>query len=121
MPVPDSHVAAAGAAQGRRAPAAAASPAAAELGRLFARHGHELALVGGSVRDVFLGRPAGDLDLATNARPERVLELTAGWADASWAVGIEFGTVGLRKGGTVGGDNDLPERALRSRSPASRR
>ncbi len=80
---------------------AATSPAAAELGHLFARHGHALALVGGSVRDAFLGRPAGDLDLATDARPERVLELTAGWADATWAAGIAFGTVGLRKGGAV--------------------
>ena len=35
---------------------ASAWPAAAELGALFARRGHELALVGGSVRDVFLGR-----------------------------------------------------------------
>ena len=31
-------------------------PAVAELGRLFARHGHELALVGGLVRDVLLGQ-----------------------------------------------------------------
>ncbi len=80
---------------------AATAPAAAELGRIFARHGHELALVGGSVRDAFLGRRSGDLDLATDARPERVLELTAGWADTTWAAGIAFGTVGLRKGDTV--------------------
>ena len=33
---------------------ATVSPLAAELGGLFARAGHELALVGGSVRDVFL-------------------------------------------------------------------
>ena len=78
----------------------AAAPAA-DLGRLFARHGHELALVGGSVRDVFLGRPISDLDLATDARPERVLEITRGWADKVWETGIEFGTVGLRKGGTI--------------------
>ena len=31
-------------------------PAVAGIGRLFARHGHELALVGGPVRDVFLGQ-----------------------------------------------------------------
>jgi poly(A) polymerase len=80
---------------------AAASPIAGELGRLFARHGHELALVGGTVRDVFLGRPIGDLDLATDARPERVLELTKGWADSTWPAGIAFGTVGLRKGKMV--------------------
>jgi len=77
-------------------------PAAAGIGRLFARHGYELALVGGVIRDVFLGeRPAGDLDLATDATPEQVMDLVTGWADATWAVGIAFGTVGLRKGGTV--------------------
>ena len=76
-----------------------AAPAADELGRLFAQHGHELALVGGSVRDVFLGRRSRDLDLTTDAPPERVMEISAGWADKVWPIGIEFGTVGLRKGG----------------------
>jgi poly(A) polymerase len=80
---------------------AASSPAAAELGRRFAKRGHELALVGGSVRDVFLGRRSGDLDLTTDARPERVLEITEGWADATWPAGIAYGTVGLRKGDLV--------------------
>ncbi len=73
------------------------SPAAADLGRLFARHGHELALVGGSVRDVFLGREPGDLDLTTDATPQEVLEIVGDWADNLWTVGIDFGTVGLRK------------------------
>ena len=77
---------------------AAVSPVADELGRLFARHGHELALVGGSVRDAFLGRPPGDIDVTTDAPPERVLEITRTWADSAWLVGIAFGTVGLRKG-----------------------
>ncbi len=77
-----------------------AAPAAG-LGRLFTRRGHELALVGGPVRDVFLGRPVSDLDLATDAPPERVLQIVRGWADKVWEVGIEFGTVGLRKDGTV--------------------
>jgi poly(A) polymerase len=78
-------------------------PDAAEIGRLFARHGHELALVGGPVRDVFLGQRPGDLDLTTDATPDQVLEMTKGWADKTWTVGIAFGTVGLRKG------NDLFE------------
>ena len=76
-------------------------PDAAEIGRLFARHGHELALVGGSVRDVFLGRGHVDLDLTTDARPEQVLKLAKGWADAVWEIGIDFGTVGLRKGSII--------------------
>jgi poly(A) polymerase len=80
---------------------AAIPPTADELGRLFARHGHEVALVGGPVRDIFLGRPSSDLDLTTDAPPERVIEITADWADATWTVGIAYGTVGLRRAGTI--------------------
>jgi len=69
----------------------------AELGALFTRAGHELALVGGPVRDVFLGGRPKDLDLTTDAVPDRILEITGAWADRTWTVGIEFGTVGLRK------------------------
>ncbi len=72
---------------------------AEELGRLFAAAGHELAIVGGPVRDALLRRPVTDLDFTTDAPPERILELVDGWADAVWTIGIEFGTVGLRKGG----------------------
>jgi poly(A) polymerase len=75
------------------------APVADELGELFAARGHELALVGGSVRDILLGRAGNDLDLTTDARPERVLELVKDWADSVWTIGIDFGTVGVRKGG----------------------
>jgi poly(A) polymerase len=73
------------------------------LARLFAAQGLELALVGGTIRDVFLGRHSRDreFDLATDAPPERVREITERWADTIWETGIQFGTVGLRKGGTV--------------------
>jgi poly(A) polymerase len=74
---------------------------AAELGRIFARNGHELALVGGPVRDAFLGRAHTDLDLATDATPPQVLAIVRDWADKVWETGIEFGTVGLRKGDTI--------------------
>jgi poly(A) polymerase len=80
---------------------AAASPLADELGRLFRRHGRELALVGGPVRDVFLRRPRADIDLATDAPPGQVLQITRDWADSTWSVGIAFGTVGLRKGDAI--------------------
>ena len=76
-------------------------PEVAEIGRLFARHGHELALVGGPVRDVLLGQQPGDFDLTTDATPDQVLTMASGWADRTWEVGIAFGTVGLRKGNTV--------------------
>jgi poly(A) polymerase len=76
---------------------AAKFPVANDLSAIFAAAGHELALVGGPVRDVFLGRASGDIDLATDAPPQRVLEITSGWADQAWTIGIDFGTVGLRK------------------------
>jgi poly(A) polymerase len=99
MPVPDPEPLSKSQLQAAAALLAQLSPHAAELGDLFSASGHELALVGGPVRDVFLRRQYGDLDLTTDAVPQRVLELVADWADQVWTIGIEFGTVGLRKGG----------------------
>src|ERR1700722_19706219 len=73
------------------------SPTVAKLGELFTSAGHELALVGGPVRDVFLGGRPKDLELTTDAVPERVLEITRTWAGQTGAGGGEFGTIGLRK------------------------
>lgn len=88
---------------GSTSPAATLLAVADGLGGLaarFAEAGHELALVGGPVRDIMLGRPGvmNDLDLTTDARPERIEELVSGWADHVWDVGMRFGTVGARKG-----------------------
>jgi poly(A) polymerase len=71
---------------------------AAELGDRFRAAGHALYLVGGSVRDALLGRGGTDLDFTTDARPPAILEIVKGWADATWDTGIEFGTVGVRRG-----------------------
>ncbi len=72
-----------------------------DLGTVFAEAGHELYLVGGSVRDAVLGRLSddGDLDFTTDARPERLQKLLGSWADALWETGIEFGTIGVGKAG----------------------
>jgi poly(A) polymerase len=75
------------------------SPVADELGRRFAAVGHELHLVGGSVRDALLGRLGADLDFATDARPDETLRVLAGWAEATWETGREFGTIGAQRGG----------------------
>jgi poly(A) polymerase len=69
-----------------------------ELARRFGGAGFELALVGGPVRDALMGRLRQDWDLTTSARPEDIERLIAGWADAVWDVGREFGTIALRKG-----------------------
>ncbi|MGY4708418.1 CCA tRNA nucleotidyltransferase [Mycolicibacterium sp. CBM1] len=70
-----------------------------EIGALFAAAGHELYLVGGSVRDAVLGRLTTDLDFTTDARPEVIQRLVRSWADALWDTGIDFGTVGVGKAG----------------------
>ncbi|MGZ6777607.1 MAG: CCA tRNA nucleotidyltransferase [Mycobacterium sp.] len=69
-----------------------------DLGRLFAEAGHELYLVGGSVRDALLGRLGADLDFTTDARPEQMQAMVRPWADALWDTGIEYGTIGVGKG-----------------------
>jgi poly(A) polymerase len=99
MPVPDSAPMSKQQLQAAATLLATVSPRADELGGLFARQGHELALVGGPVRDVFLGRSHDDVDLTTDAPPQRVLELIRGWADEIWTIGIDFGTIGLLKDG----------------------
>ncbi|HEU5036112.1 MAG TPA: CCA tRNA nucleotidyltransferase [Nocardioides sp.] len=74
------------------------APVIDDLGRRFADAGHELALVGGPVRDAMLGRQHNDLDFTTSARPDQTERLLKGWADAIWDMGRAFGTIGCRRG-----------------------
>ncbi|HUZ43645.1 MAG TPA: CCA tRNA nucleotidyltransferase [Acidimicrobiales bacterium] len=75
----------------------------APLAGRFADAGHRLYLVGGVLRDAFLDRlrPDQDLDLTTDAEPDQIEAVVAGWADATWTTGKEFGTIGLRRGDRV--------------------
>ncbi|OAN41903.1 CCA tRNA nucleotidyltransferase [Mycolicibacterium iranicum] len=68
------------------------------LGRVFADNGHELYLVGGSVRDALLGRLGDDLDFTTDARPDQMMRFLRRWGDAMWDTGIDFGTLAIGKG-----------------------
>ena len=73
-------------------------PAVMELGELFAAHNESLALVGGPIRDLLLNRAMHDFDFTTSAIPDQIIAIVKPWADTVWDVGIEFGTVGVRKG-----------------------
>lgn len=74
----------------------AASPTVATLAESFAAAGHELALVGGPVRDAFLGRGTNDLDFTTDATPDEILAVVKPIAEAHWDIGREFGTIGAK-------------------------
>ena len=74
------------------------SPLVTRLGERFAAAGYELALVGGPVRDAFLGRTAPDLDFTTSALPDQIEATLKGFADAIWDIGRDFGTIGARFG-----------------------
>ena len=78
----------------------------APLAARFRGAGHRLYVVGGSVRDLLVGRvdptaPDFDIDLTTDARPDAVKACVNGWADAVWNQGEKFGTVGARSGDRI--------------------
>ena len=94
------------------------SPVADELGRRFAAAGHELHLVGGSVRDALLGRLGDDLDFCTDAHPDAdAARSSSGWAEAIWETGREFGTIGAPARRAAAGDHHLPGRGVRRGQP----
>jgi len=76
-------------------------PAALELAEAFRAEGHELALVGGPVRDAFLGRASADLDFTTSASPSESEKILARWSSAHWDIGRAFGTIGAKRDGIV--------------------
>jgi len=82
-----------------RLEALAKSPTVAGLSAVFAAAGHQLALVGGPVRDAFLDRETTDLDFATSASPDEILALITPISEARWDVGREFGTIAARIAG----------------------
>lgn len=69
--------------------AAPIPPALREVARILHEAGHEVVMVGGAVRDVLLGRPHGDWDLATSATPDEVQALFK----RTIPTGIAHGTV----------------------------
>ncbi len=57
-------------------------------------------IVGGTVRDLLLGRDSADFDFdfTTNAHPDAVKSILAGKVDALWTQGERFGTIAALRG-----------------------
>lgn len=85
----------------------AATPVIGELGALYATAGHDLYLVGGSVRDVLLGHLVHDLDFTTSADPDTSERLLRNFAEAVWDIGKDFGTISAKKTTTDEYGNDV--------------
>lgn len=72
------------------------APAVGRLAAAFASAGHDLHLVGGSVRDALIGRLGNDLDFTSDARPDEIERLLRTVTKATWDMGRAFGTIGGR-------------------------
>lgn len=55
--------------------------------------GHQAFLVGGCVRNALLGQPVADIDISTDAMPERVVALAGAAGLKAVPTGIEHGTI----------------------------
>ncbi|MEM9458420.1 MAG: hypothetical protein AAGF11_29855 [Myxococcota bacterium] len=72
-----------------RLTAASVPPPIVEVARRLQAEGHAAVLVGGAVRDVLLGLPASDWDLASSATPDEVMALFR----RTIPTGVQHGTV----------------------------
>ena len=81
------------------------------LAERFRAAGHQLYLVGGTVRDLLIdsGRSDFDLDLTTDARPREIKACLEGWAEALWNQGEKFGTIGAHKIDAASGETRVYE------------
>lgn len=68
-------------------------PPTTQLAHQFRKNRKELHLVGGAVRDLYLGDKPNDLDYCTDAEPQQIQHILQGWADRIGNVGAAFGTV----------------------------
>ena len=60
---------------------------------LFKQNGYKLYVVGGAVRDAILGKSPKDFDLATDAKPDKVLDMARNGGFKTVEVGKSFGVV----------------------------
>ncbi len=76
-----------------------AAPETRAVVAALAASGHRVLFVGGCVRNALLDQPVTDLDIATDATPETVIDLAAAAGLKSVPTGLAHGTVTLVAGG----------------------
>ncbi|NWF29437.1 CCA tRNA nucleotidyltransferase [Streptomyces sp. PKU-EA00015] len=91
-------------------------PIATDLAGRFTAAGFELSLIGGSLRDVLLGKSPQDVDLATDADPRQALRVVRGWADELGDSHVSSGVVEAYKGG----EDDRHRVRINTRMPRTR-
>lgn len=69
------------------------TPEVQNLGFLFKKHGFDLRVVGGAVRDLMLGRKPKDIDFATDATPDEMVAFLEKEGLRTIPTGIEHGTI----------------------------
>ncbi|WP_297769328.1 CCA tRNA nucleotidyltransferase [uncultured Roseovarius sp.] len=67
--------------------------------RILTDAGYQALFVGGCVRNALLDAPVGDIDVATDALPERVIELAGAAGLKPVPTGIDHGTITVVSGG----------------------
>lgn len=72
--------------------------AARSIARVLVSHGYQAWIVGGAVRDLAVGTTPHEVDLATDALPDRIEELF----ERTMAVGKAFGTIVVHQGSGAG-------------------
>ena len=99
---------------------ALALEAARPIHEAFAAAGHRLFLVGGIVRDDLAGRDRADVDydVTTDAHPDVIKALIAPFAEAVWAQGETYGTIGAKIGGR---DFEITTHRADAYDPSSRK
>ena len=66
---------------------------------MLTQAGHRALFVGGCVRNAIIGAPVTDIDIATDARPEEVMELAKDAGLRPVPTGIDHGTITVIAGG----------------------
>lgn len=74
-------------------------PATQAVCAALTKGGGQALFVGGCVRNALLGAPVSDIDIATDARPERVMELAQQAGLKPIPTGIDHGTITVVSGG----------------------